>query len=173
MRIARRPGCRPVLLAMVVIGMVTAACGPTGGPAPLGGGTPDLHVGAAQSSAPVAGAAQLVLTIENRGDGDDRLLGADTDAALAIEIHRTVIEPGGRASMRMLDDVVLPAGGIVQFRPGDLHLMLVVPDERLTVGGTFAVTLRFERSAPATLTVPVVDLLDLVETSGPGGTGNG
>jgi hypothetical protein len=41
--------------------------------------------------------------------------------------------------------------------------MLVVPDETVTVGGTFEITLRFERSAPITRTVTVVDLLDLVE----------
>jgi periplasmic copper chaperone A len=129
----------------------------------LGGGEPELVVSTAQASAPVAGASQLVVSIENRGDGADRLVGADTDAALAVEIHRTVIEDDGRAFMRLLDDVLLPAGETVRFRPGDLHLMVVVPDERVQVGGTFAVTLRFERSAPVTLDVEVVDLLDLVE----------
>lgn len=129
----------------------------------LGPRTPDLHVDGVQASGPVAGAAQLALTVTNRGDGDDRLLGADSDAALAVEIHRTVVEEDGRAFMRMLDDVVIPAGGPVTFRPGGLHLMLVVPDERVVVGGTFEVTLRFERTGPVTVTVPVVDLLDLVE----------
>ena len=139
------------------------------GPAPTGSGTlgagePDLRVSSAQASSPIAGASQLVLTIENRGDGDDRLLGVESDAALAIEIHSTVVEPDGRASMRMLDDVIVPAGGSVAFRSGGLHLMLVVPDERVTVGGTFEVTLRFERTGPLTVTVRVVDLLDLVES---------
>ena len=129
----------------------------------LGSGTPELHVSTAQASAPVAGASQLVVTIENRGDGADRLLGADTDAALAVEIHRTVIEADGRAYMRLLEDVIIPADETVRFRPGGLHLMVVVPDERVRVGGTFEVTLRFERSAPVSLDVEVVDLLDLVE----------
>jgi len=156
-----------VHLALVALLLVTACAGDDG-PAPLGSGTPDLHVGSAQSSAAVAGAAQLVLRIDNRGDGDDRLLGADTDAALAIEVHRTVIEADGRAYMRMLDDVLLPAGESVAFRPGDLHLMLVVPDERVTVGGTFEVVLRFERSAPIARTVTVVELLDLIEDDAAG-----
>jgi copper(I)-binding protein len=171
--ILRRSSRRFLPVMLTLLTMTAAACGGDDGAAPLRGGAPDLHVSPAQSSAPVAGAAQLVLTIENRGEGDDRLLGADTDAALAIEIHRTVIEPDGRAYMRMLDDVLLPVGESVQFRPGDLHLMLVVPDERVTVGGTFEITLRFERSAPATLTVTVVDLLDLVETSSASGTAGG
>ena len=63
----------------------------------------------------------------------------------------------------------LPAGSTVRFRPGELHLMVVVPDERVVVGGTFDVTLRFARSAPLTVTAEVVDLLDLVEDDGAGG----
>lgn len=154
-------GLRRRTVALTLAAMVLVGCG--GSDQGLTDGVPDLHVSAARSSAPVAGASQLVVTIENRGDGPDRLIGADTDAALAVEIHRTVIEDDGRAFMRLLEDVVLPAGESVRFRPGGLHLMVVVPDERVRVGGTFEVTLRFERSAPLTLTVEVVGLLDLVE----------
>ena len=156
---------RPVggVVACALLAVALAACTRGGGPEGLGGGTPDLAVSAAQASAPVAGASQLVVTIDNRGDGADRLIGAETDAALAVEVHRTVIEDDGRAFMRLLEDVVIGAGETVRFRPGGLHLMVVVPDERVRVGGTFEVTLRFERSAPVTLEVEVVDLLDLVE----------
>jgi len=167
---ARPPGrftASFALVALVVGAMAVAGC-TEDGPARLTGGTPELSVASAQSSAPIAGASQLVLTIENRGDGDDRLVGAETDAALAIEIHRTVVDADGRASMRMLDEVLIPAGERIAFRPGGLHLMVVVPDGRVTVGGTFEVLLRFERSAPITLTVTVVDLLDLVEQAGDG-----
>ena len=157
----------------LLIGAITAlllGCSDGGdGGGDLTTGTPDLHVSAAQASSPVAGASQLVLSIENRGDGDDRLVGADTDAAIAVEVHRTVVEDDGRAVMRLLDDVGLPAGSTVRFRPGELHLMVVVPDERVVVGGTFDVTLRFARSAPVTVTADVVDLLDLVESDGADG----
>jgi copper(I)-binding protein len=151
-----RPGVALAGLVLLLVGCASDEV-------PLGDGRPDLHLSAAQASAPVAGASQLVVSIENRGDGADRLVGAETDAALAIEIHRTVIEDDGRAYMRLLDDVVIPAGETVRFRPGGLHLMVVVPDERVSVGGTFRITLRFERSAPVTLDVEVVSLLDLVE----------
>ena len=155
------------LRRLVGAGILAALLAGCGGEAEgLGGGTPDLHLSPAQASGPVAGASQLVVTIENRGDGADRLIGAETDAALAVEIHRTVIEDDGRAFMRLLEDVVIGAGETVRFRPGGLHLMVVVPDERVRVGGTFEVTLRFERSAPVTLEVEVVDLLDLVEQDG-------
>jgi periplasmic copper chaperone A len=157
-----RTARRRAALVLALVATLASGCGGAAD-APLTAGTPELRISAAQSSAPIAGASQLVLTITNVGDGDDRLVGVETDAALAIELHRTVIEPDGRATMRMLDAVLLPAGESVAFRPGGLHLMVVVPDERVVVGGTFRVTLRFERSAPVTLDASVVELLDLVE----------
>jgi periplasmic copper chaperone A len=126
-------------------------------------GSPDLRFSDVQASSPVAGAAQLVLTVDNVGDGADRLIGARTDVALAVEVHRTDIEASGRATMRLLDQVDLPAGSTTRFRPGGLHLMLIVPDSSVTVGGTFELTLEFERSAPVTLAVEVVELLDLLD----------
>ncbi len=167
---SRRSGAwtAALIAAVALAGPTLAACSADDGP-DLRSGTPELHVSRAQASGPVAGASQLVLTITNRGDGADVLVGADTDAALAVEIHRTDVDADGRASMRMLDEIALPAGEAVAFRPGDLHLMVVVPDERVRVGGTFEVTLRFARSAPVDVTVDVVELLDLVERALHGG----
>jgi len=144
-----------------VLGLVLAGCGTDADPS--GTGRPDLVIGAPQASAPVAGTSQLVLEIHNRGDGDDRLVEITTDAALAIEIHRTEIDASGRALMRKLEDLPLPAGATMRFRPGGLHLMVVVPDATVVLGSTFEVTLHFARSEPVTIPVPVVGLLDLVE----------
>jgi periplasmic copper chaperone A len=110
----------------------------------------------------VAGSSQVVVAVTNEGDGDDRLVDAETPAALDVEVHLTEIDDG-RATMAVLDEVELPAGETVRFRPGGLHLMLVVPDESVAVGGTFDLTLRFERSDAVTVPVEVVDLLDLTE----------
>lgn len=154
------PAGRAALLLAAALTLVGCS---SDGDAGLRSGTPDLRVSSAQASAPVAGASQLVLSIENRGDGDDRLVAVDSDAALAVEVHRTIVEDDGRAVMRLLEDVLLPASGTVDFRPGGLHLMLVVPDERVVVGGTFTIELRFARSAPIIVDVAVVDLLDLID----------
>lgn len=151
------------IVGLVIVSFALLGCSDGAGPSLSGTGTPDLRVSSAQSSSPIAGAAQLVLDIDNVGDGDDRLLAARTDVALAIEVHLTEIEDSGRAVMRLLERVELPAGSRTRFRPGGLHLMLVVPDSSVTVGGTFAMTLEFERSAPVTLEVTVVELLDLLD----------
>jgi periplasmic copper chaperone A len=149
----RRSQRRPLLVVAVLAG-VLVACG--------SGGDPDLDVAPGQAAEPVAGSSQIVLTVTNRGGGDDRLLNAETPAALDVEVHLTEIEDG-RATMAVLDEVHIPAGETVRFRPGGLHLMLVVPDETVVEGGTFELTLRFDRSGEITVPVEVVDLLDLTE----------
>jgi periplasmic copper chaperone A len=149
----RRPRRRALLVVAALTG-VLVACG--------SGGDPDLDVAPGQAAEPVAGSSQIVLTVTNRGDGDDRLLGAETPAALDVEVHLTEIEDG-RATMAVLGEVAIPAGETVRFRPGGLHLMLVVPDETVAEGGTFELTLRFDRSGEITVPVEVVDLLDLTE----------
>lgn len=135
--------------------------------APLAGcgddGAPQLEVtGSAQVAEPIAGSSQVAVTIANHGDGDDVLVSADTDAALAIEIHRTTVEDGA-ATMETLERVDVPAGDEVAFRPGGLHLMLVVPDETVRQGGTLELVLGFERSDDLVVEADVVDLLDLAE----------
>lgn len=128
-------------------------------------GTPDIRLGDdAQAAEPVAGSSQIVLELRNTGDGDDVLLEATTPAALGVEFHLTRIEDG-RATMSELEDVEVPAGDTVRFRPGGLHLMMVVPDETVVLGERFDVTLRFERSESMTVPVEVVDLLDLAEST--------
>ncbi|MCA1782088.1 MAG: copper chaperone PCu(A)C [Intrasporangiaceae bacterium] len=143
-------------IAVLLLLVVLSACGPSG--------TPDLSVSTAQAAVPVAGSSQIVVAITNDGDGDDELVEATTPAALGVELHVTEIEDG-RATMQDLDTVRLPAGETTRLRPGGLHLMMVVPDETVVEGGTFDLTLHFDRSDEVTVPVEVVPLLDLAEKS--------
>jgi periplasmic copper chaperone A len=152
---------------MLALTVALSACSGNGGRGDAATGTPQLEISNAQASEPVAGTSQLVLEIRNTGDGADRLLSVSTDVALAVEIHRTDIDASGRAVMLQLSDIGLPAGEVVRFRPGGLHLMVVVPDPTFVVGSTFDVTLVFERSDDVTVPATVVGLLDLVEQTQP------
>ncbi len=147
------PGLRWAVLALALA--LVGGCGPSG--------DPDLRVeGDVRAAVPVAGSSQVVVTIVNDGDGDDELVEATTESALGVEIHLTeVVE--GRASMTEQETVDLPAGEQVRFAPGGLHLMLVVPDETVVDGGTFDLTLHFDRSEALTVTAEVVPLADLAE----------
>lgn len=143
--------------------VLLAACGGDG--LDLDTGTPDVALTSeALATTPVAGAAILVFEVANRGDGDDALLAATTDAALGVEIHETRLEDG-RASMVELDRVDLPAGSTVRSRSGGLHLMMVVPDDSVVEGATFPLTLEFARSEPITTEVLVGDISEVAEST--------
>jgi periplasmic copper chaperone A len=144
---------RPILLLLPALALVLTACA---------GGEPDVEVGAARAGVPAGGASQIVVEVTNTGDGDDELVRASSPAAAAVELHRTEIEDG-RATMTELDGVAIPAGETIAFRPGGLHLMMVLPDESVAEGGTFPLTLHFDRSGERTVEVEVVPIAQLVD----------
>ena len=82
------------------------------------------------------GAAYLTL----RSDADDRLLSATTPVARMIH----------------LDALDLPAGRMVRFAPGGMHLMLMGLAGKLDEGASFPLTLTFERAGAITVGVPVL-----------------
>jgi copper(I)-binding protein len=95
------------------------------------------------------------LTIHNDGDEADRLTGATTPMAQAVEIHETRDE-NGVGTMRMQEDgVEIPAGATVAFAPVGLHLMLVGLTASLLSDTTYELTLTFARAGKVTVTVPV------------------
>ncbi|MEY2687979.1 MAG: hypothetical protein RL375_2177 [Pseudomonadota bacterium] len=85
--------------------------------------------------------------IQNTGKTQDRLLGARTELADSVEIHRSDMTDGVMR-MRALDALDLPAGAKVQLRHGGegVHLMLLGLRKPLKVGDKFALTLRFEKA---------------------------
>jgi hypothetical protein len=100
--------------------------------------------------APMAG----YMVIRNNTDGMIRLVGAESDAFGRVMIHRTVIE-NGQARMQHQDaGVSIAPGEAAEFKPRDLHLMLMQPQAELNVGDTVNVVLRFEGREPAALQEP-------------------
>jgi periplasmic copper chaperone A len=147
---------RSRLLCTALVAALLTACGGDGG------SSAPAVVGPVQVAEPVAGSSQVALTLVNRGDGDDELVSVTTESALAVEIHRTTITDGS-ATMETLEGLPVPAGEELVFRPGGLHLMLVVPDASVAIGGTVELVLDFERAEDLVVEAEVVDLLDLAE----------
>jgi copper(I)-binding protein len=96
----------------------------------------------------------VYLTIENGTAQDDALLSAQAEIASATELHLSQME-GDKMSMHRQEQVALPAGQVVTFAPGGLHIMLVDLTRDLTNGETFDVKLKFERTGEKTVTVTV------------------
>jgi copper(I)-binding protein len=108
-----------------------------------------------RATPPGARTAAAYLTITSVSTAD-RLIGAATPAAGAVEIHTHVAE-GGPQRMVRLDELALPAGKAVRLEPGGLHLMLLELAKPLEAGATVHVSLRFANAEPVELEVPVVD----------------
>ena len=98
-------------------------------------------------------AAFHLRTLRNTGTQPDRLLGASSPVATAVEIHQK--QPDGQ--MRILPTLEVPAGGEVSLKHGgNLHLRLVGLKQPLAKGDRFPVTLRFARAGEQEVRVWVV-----------------
>jgi hypothetical protein len=85
------------------------------------------------------------MTIINQGQQADRLVGARSDVAQAVEIHISEMV-GDIMTMHQVEGVDLPPGEQVELKPGGLHIMLVGLNNDLNAGDRVALTLGFEKS---------------------------
>lgn len=141
---------RHVLLAVLALAVA---------PACASSGQPQIELGPAIAAAPQGGVSQVVLEVANTGDGADRLVAVDTEAALGAEIHRTVADAA--AGMEPIAAVDIPPGERVMFEQEGLHLMLIAPRHTVAPGRTFELVLDFERSGRRRVQVEVLALADL------------
>jgi len=99
------------------------------------------------------GAAYFVL--DNEGTTADRLVGVSSEVARTAELHSSMVDAQGKATMRPVQGVDLPPGGHAQLAPGGLHVMLVGLHDPLVVGKGFPLTLKFEKAGSVTVEVEV------------------
>nr|WP_155073594.1 copper chaperone PCu(A)C [Streptomyces taklimakanensis] len=112
---------------------------------------PRLTVEGAYMPEPVtADTAGGFLVIHNDGGTDDALTSASSDVSDDVQIHTTA---GGR--MRQAPSLPVPAGGSLELGRGGDHLMFMELDHQPTEGETVPVELRFEKSDPIRVEVPV------------------
>ena len=91
----------------------------------------------------VAKNGAVYLRINNRGDAD-RLVSVSTKMAERVELHTSSYQ-GGLLRMRHLPVVELPGAEEIEFKPGGHHLMLINLRTPLRRGGTFPISLFFEK----------------------------
>ena len=91
--------------------------------------------------------------------GDDRLVGATTSVATAVEAHETSMGDDGTMTMRPVADLAVSVDSDLVLEPGGFHLMLIDVD-RLEVGDTIEVALRWETAGDMTIEALVVSPAD-------------
>jgi copper(I)-binding protein len=109
----------------------------------------------ARASAPGAPSAGFMM-VHNNGHMDDVLLSVNGTFAKKLEVHQTKKVDGVMKMMHQKDGVVIPAGGMVMFKPGGYHLMFMGLKKNFEEGETYSVTLTFEHAGEVLLELPVM-----------------
>ncbi len=110
-----------------------------------------LSVGSAYMPQPVSDSmAAGFLVIANDGGTGDRLSSVTSDDAGAVTIHTTVGQ-----SMKEVTDFDIPAHGRLVLKSGGDHLMFEKLKRRPKEGDTVSLELRFAKSGPIKVEMPV------------------
>ena len=111
----------------------------------------------ARASAKGAANGAVYLEIVNGGSAPDRLIAAASPAASGSELHRHV-SSNGIMRMEPVEAIELPPGGHVMLQPGGLHVMLTGLTGPLVEGGSFPLTLDFERAGRIEVSVTIASV---------------
>ena len=94
------------------------------------------------------------LTLNNGGDGIDRLLSVATPAAKHAALHTHLME-AGIMKMRPVEAIEVAPGAPTVLAPGGLHVMLMGLAAPLVEGESFTLTLTFEHAGAIEVEVRV------------------
>ena len=114
-----------------------------------------VHVLKESEEQPDTYTGAVYLTLENRSKQDDTLIGAFSDVAQHVEMHRSILDEKGVVRMRGLPEVELPGGTLQNFEPGGSHFMLIGLTQSLETGDIFTLTLHFKQSPTQSIQVHV------------------
>jgi copper(I)-binding protein len=170
--VVTRPVRRTLLVAAAAV-LTLAGCGDDSKSDASGSGA-GIEVSSvwARTSAAVASAGAVYMTIANSGGADDALVSAKVDPSVAAraELHETTLATtttavamsngtvpvaGAMMEMKPVDQIAVPAGGSVDLEPGGYHIMLQELVKPLEVGATVELTLTFEKAGDKVVTADV------------------
>jgi copper(I)-binding protein len=121
-----------------------------------------------RASPPKAPTASGYLTITNKGNEADRLVGAASPAAERAELHAMAVVDGVMKMAAVTNGVEIPAGGSVTLAPNGLHIMFMGLKEPFLEGGKLPVVLTFEKAGAVETFLHIL----AVGARGPGGSGD-
>ncbi|AJY44464.1 DUF1775 domain-containing protein [Martelella endophytica] len=102
--------------------------------------------------APVGGG---FLTITNKGETNDRLVAASSDAAGDLQLHNMRMDGDVMKMYQMTDGVPVPAHESVTLAPGGMHVMFMQLNGPMVEGSTVDVELTFEKAGTVIVPFPV------------------
>lgn len=122
---------RAALAFGAVISLGLVACGESQAPDCGGLSVAEPWVRVAPEGADVMGA---YFRLVNEGDAKVVVNGVNSNQFDRAEMHETVVNDDGQASMQPMAQVSVPAGETVAFEPGGRHVMLFSPSQTYAAG---------------------------------------
>lgn len=108
----------------------------------------------ARATPPSAEVGAAYFTLENLAGTADMLISVASPVSSRTEMHTHSMQDG-MMMMMQLESVEIPAGGVVEFKPGGNHIMFIGLERPLVEGERFPLTLKFERAGLVELIVEV------------------
>lgn len=97
------------------------------------------------------GNGAVYLVLHNDTSQADELVGASSEIAQIVELHKSEVDAQGVMRMLKQDTISLPANGKIMLQPGGYHIMLIGLKRDLRAGDTFQVVLKFKSHPDLTL----------------------
>lgn len=134
----------------IILFLLLAGCGPAAAPAI------SLEGAWGKPSATMPTAGGMYMLIKNTGSAPDKLVSGVSPACGSIEVHEMVKKADGTMGMNLVENPVeVPAGGQVELKPGALHIMCIMKNDKFAPGSKIDLTLKFEKSGEQTIAVEV------------------
>lgn len=102
-------------------------------------------------------------SLENHGDEDRVIVSVESEAAGSAELHEVT---SSGVMQEIPGEVVVPAGGSIEFSPGADHIMLMDLVHELLAGDEVPITVAFDDGSEASFSVLVKDYAGANENYG-------
>jgi len=118
-----------------------------------------------------AGAAYL--TVENKGETEDRLMSGSSNVAPTVQVHEMKVDNGVMSMREVEGGLALPPHAKTELKPGGYHIMLIGLTKPIAPGQDVALTLHFAKAGDVTLHLPAKDASAMQSMGGMGGMMHG
>ncbi|MFD1383196.1 copper chaperone PCu(A)C [Rhodanobacter aciditrophus] len=115
----------------------------------------ELSAPAVRATPPGAPTSGGYVTLINHSDQERFLVAAESNVANKVEIHLSEMQ-GDTMKMYQVDQVVIPAHGDAQLKPGGYHIMFMGLKQPLKAGDSVALTLVMKNGERIKLSAPVL-----------------
>ena len=117
-----------------------------------------IHNAMARPAPLAGGTGAIYFTLHNDTDTAVTLVGAESPAAGAVEIHTTINDNGVMRMRQITEGTEIAPGDSLELTPGAMHLMLIDLVAPLAEGDSVEVTLHFDEADDLVFTAPVASM---------------